>query len=117
MIITTTPTVEGRPVEEYLGVVTGEAIIGANILKDILAAGKPTPGERMRWWGWIWTTRSWVQRTECSWSRPAVPLFVSPTRSLPEGCEGCLSCKAPVERIVFANRSVFLFPRCHPEIR
>lgn len=31
--------------------------------------------------------------------------------------EGCLTCKTPVERIVFANRSAFLCPRCQPEIR
>ena len=37
MIITTTPTVEGQPIEEYLGVVTGEAILGAHIGRDILA--------------------------------------------------------------------------------
>jgi len=37
VIVTTTPGVEGRPVEDYLGIVTGEAIIGANIFKDILA--------------------------------------------------------------------------------
>ena len=46
MIVTTTPTVEGRPVEEYLGVVTGEAIIGANILKDIFAAVRDVVGGR-----------------------------------------------------------------------
>ena len=46
MIITTTPTVEGRPVQEYLGVVTGEAIIGANILKDIFAAVRDVVGGR-----------------------------------------------------------------------
>ena len=48
MIITTTPTVEGRPVEEYLGVVTGESIIGANILKDILAAVRDVVGGRVK---------------------------------------------------------------------
>jgi uncharacterized protein YbjQ (UPF0145 family) len=46
VIITTTPTVEGRPVEEYLGIVTGEAIIGANILKDIFAAVRDIVGGR-----------------------------------------------------------------------
>jgi len=46
MIVTTTPTVEGRPVQEYLGVVTGEAIIGANILKDIFAAVRDVVGGR-----------------------------------------------------------------------
>ncbi len=37
MIVTTTPTVEGHSIEEYLGVVTGEAILGAHIGRDILA--------------------------------------------------------------------------------
>lgn len=46
MITTTTPTVEGHPVQEYLGVVTGEAIIGANILKDILATVRDIVGGR-----------------------------------------------------------------------
>lgn len=38
MIITTTPTVEGRTVREYLGVVTGEAIMGANVVRDLFAS-------------------------------------------------------------------------------
>lgn len=46
MIITTTPSVEGKPILEYLGVVTGEAIIGANILKDIFAAVRDVVGGR-----------------------------------------------------------------------
>ncbi|CCY80521.1 uPF0145 protein HMPREF0673_00539 [Prevotella sp. CAG:1185] len=37
MILSTTPTIEGRPVKEYLGVVTGEVIVGANVFKDFLA--------------------------------------------------------------------------------
>lgn len=37
MILTTTPTIEGRPVKQYLGVVTGEVIVGANVFKDFLA--------------------------------------------------------------------------------
>lgn len=37
MIITTTPNVEGRQIVQYLGVVTGEAIMGANIVRDIFA--------------------------------------------------------------------------------
>ena len=37
MIITTTPSVEGQAVEEYLGIVSGEAILGANVFKDIFA--------------------------------------------------------------------------------
>ncbi len=37
MILSTTPTIEGHPVQEYRGVVTGETIIGANALKDFMA--------------------------------------------------------------------------------
>lgn len=38
MIITTTPTIEGHPILEYKGIVTGESIIGANFLKDFMAS-------------------------------------------------------------------------------
>jgi uncharacterized protein YbjQ (UPF0145 family) len=38
MIITTTPTIEGHPIGEYLGVVAGEAILGAHVGRDILAS-------------------------------------------------------------------------------
>jgi uncharacterized protein YbjQ (UPF0145 family) len=38
MILTTTPTIEGKSITEYLGIVTGEAIMGANIVKDIFAS-------------------------------------------------------------------------------
>ena len=37
MITTTTNNIEGQPVQEYLGIVTGETIIGANFIKDIFA--------------------------------------------------------------------------------
>ncbi len=38
MIVTTTALVEGRPVQEYLGIVTGEVIVGANIIRDLFAS-------------------------------------------------------------------------------
>ncbi|MBQ8047345.1 MAG: heavy metal-binding domain-containing protein [Prevotella sp.] len=38
MLITTTPTIEGRPIQDYRGVVTGEVIIGANVIKDFMAS-------------------------------------------------------------------------------
>lgn len=38
MLITTTATVEGQPVRQYLGIVTGEVISGANIVRDIFAS-------------------------------------------------------------------------------
>ena len=46
MIITTTPTIEGRPIREYLGIVTGEVIVGANIFKDLFAAVRDIVGGR-----------------------------------------------------------------------
>lgn len=46
MIVTTTPTVEGRPAREYLGIVTGEAILGANIFKDMFAGIRDIVGGR-----------------------------------------------------------------------
>jgi uncharacterized protein YbjQ (UPF0145 family) len=46
MIITTTPGVEGHPIEEYLGIVTGEAILGAHIGRDILATFTDIVGGR-----------------------------------------------------------------------
>jgi uncharacterized protein YbjQ (UPF0145 family) len=46
MIVTTTNTVEGRPVREYLGVVTGEAILGANIFRDVFAGIRDIVGGR-----------------------------------------------------------------------
>ncbi len=38
MIITTTSTIEGQPVRSYLGIVTGEVIVGANIVRDLFAS-------------------------------------------------------------------------------
>ncbi len=46
MITTTTNNIEGRPVREYLGVVTAEAIIGANIVKDLFAGIRDIVGGR-----------------------------------------------------------------------
>jgi len=38
MILTTTPSVEGRNITRYFGIVNGEAILGANIVRDIFAS-------------------------------------------------------------------------------
>src|SRR5215204_2816185 len=46
MIISTTPTLEGRPIAEYRGLVTGEAILGANIFKDLFAGIRDIVGGR-----------------------------------------------------------------------
>ena len=46
MITTTTNTIEGQPVREYLGIVTGEAILGANIFRDLFAGIRDIVGGR-----------------------------------------------------------------------
>jgi uncharacterized protein YbjQ (UPF0145 family) len=46
MIVTTTTIVEGRPVKEYLGVVAGETILGANVFRDIGAQIRNLTGGR-----------------------------------------------------------------------
>ena len=38
LLMTTTHTVEGHPVKQYLGVVTAETIIGANVFRDFMAS-------------------------------------------------------------------------------
>ena len=52
MLVTTTPSIEGRKITKYCGVVAGEAILGANLFKDLFAgtaissavAPRPTSG-------------------------------------------------------------------------
>lgn len=46
MLMSTTTVIEGRPVSQYLGVVTGEAIIGANIFRDLFATVRDVVGGR-----------------------------------------------------------------------
>ena len=46
MHITTTPTLEGFVIAEYCGVVTGEAILGANIFRDFFAGVRDIVGGR-----------------------------------------------------------------------
>ena len=46
MLVTTTHTLDGRQISEYLGLVTGEAILGANIFKDFFAGIRDIVGGR-----------------------------------------------------------------------
>jgi uncharacterized protein YbjQ (UPF0145 family) len=46
VLITTTPTVQGAEIENYFGIVTGEAILGANIFKDFFAGIRDIVGGR-----------------------------------------------------------------------
>ena len=46
MLLSTTSIIDGRPVNRYLGVVTGEAIIGANIFRDMFATVRDIVGGR-----------------------------------------------------------------------
>ncbi|HEX6573126.1 MAG TPA: heavy metal-binding domain-containing protein [Steroidobacteraceae bacterium] len=46
MDVTTTPSIEGRRIVRYLGVVAGEAIMGANVFKDLFAGVRDIVGGR-----------------------------------------------------------------------
>lgn len=46
IIVTTTPTIEGRPIQDYLGIVTGEVIVGANVFRDMFASIRDIVGGR-----------------------------------------------------------------------
>lgn len=46
MIVTTTPSVDGKRIEQYLGIVAGEAILGANVFRDLFAGLRDIVGGR-----------------------------------------------------------------------
>ncbi len=46
MIITTTPGIEGKTIKRYCGVIAGEAILGANVFKDLFAGIRDLVGGR-----------------------------------------------------------------------
>jgi uncharacterized protein YbjQ (UPF0145 family) len=46
MIITTTPNIEGKRIKEYLGIVTGEAVVGANLFRDLFSGIRDIVGGR-----------------------------------------------------------------------
>jgi uncharacterized protein YbjQ (UPF0145 family) len=63
MIITTTSSVEGRTIAAYLGVCAGEAVVGANIVRDMFASVRdvvPRPSS-----GWASTMRWSGTRVRC----------------------------------------------------
>jgi len=46
VLVSTTPTVEGKKIVKYLGIVSGEAIMGANVFKDLFAGIRDIVGGR-----------------------------------------------------------------------
>ena len=48
MILTTTNTIEGQPVQQYIGIVNAQSIIGANIFKDFMAGLRDVFGGRSK---------------------------------------------------------------------
>jgi len=46
MIVTTTPSIQGREIVEYIDIVTGETIMGANVVRDFLASVRDVVGGR-----------------------------------------------------------------------
>jgi hypothetical protein len=68
MIVTTAPTIEGKTIGAYLGIAIGEAIVGANIFRDLFANIRDSPaGAPRRMKGnWEapepWGSKSWRSR-------------------------------------------------------
>ena len=48
MLMTTTPSVEGKQIIQYLGVITGETILGANVFRDLTASLRDFFGGRSK---------------------------------------------------------------------
>jgi uncharacterized protein YbjQ (UPF0145 family) len=48
MLITTSPGIEGRPVTEYLGIVTAQSVLGVNAFKDVSAGVRNIFGGRAK---------------------------------------------------------------------
>ena len=48
MILSTTHSLDNKPVKQYIGIISGEAIVGANIFKDIFASLRDFFGGRSR---------------------------------------------------------------------
>jgi uncharacterized protein YbjQ (UPF0145 family) len=46
MLVLTTPTIEGKNIEEYHGLVTGESLLGANVYKDMFSGVRDVVGGR-----------------------------------------------------------------------
>ena len=46
VIVTTTPSIEGKPIQEYCGIVVGEVIVGANLFRDLFANIRDIVGGR-----------------------------------------------------------------------
>jgi uncharacterized protein YbjQ (UPF0145 family) len=46
VIVTTTPTIEGHPIQDYKGIVVGEVIVGANLFRDLFANIRDIVGGR-----------------------------------------------------------------------
>ncbi len=46
IIVTTTPSIEGKPIQEYCGIVVGEVIVGANLFRDLFANIRDIVGGR-----------------------------------------------------------------------
>lgn len=46
VIVTTTPSIEGKPIQDYCGIVVGEVIVGANLFRDLFANIRDIVGGR-----------------------------------------------------------------------
>jgi len=86
MILTTIPGVEGKQITKYCGAVTGEAILGANIFRDLFANVRDIIGGRsasyekeLKKAGEITSAR--LRKPPATWARTPSSALISTTRS------------------------------------
>jgi hypothetical protein len=73
MLVTTTAVVEGRSVREYLGIVTGEVIVGANLFRDLFASITDLVGGRSGKYEEVLSARKpWPKCRRRRWSLAAM---------------------------------------------
>ena len=53
MLILTTPNIEGKNIKEYYGLVSGEALLGANVYKDMFSGVRDVVEELPKALGWV----------------------------------------------------------------
>ena len=75
MIVSTITAIDGSPVTEYVGVVTGEAVLGANVFRDMFAALRDTVGGRSADY-----ERPLRQARETTIGKHITKIMLSPTR-------------------------------------
>ena len=90
IIVSTTSRLEGRPAKEYLGIVTGEVIVGANLFRDLFASVRDIVGGRSGAYEDVLQRAREQARCECGRRRWA--------RTLSSGSTSIMKCWGPTVR-------------------